>query len=49
MISGEQSATFGVYIHSKAGDLAKEIFGEHSVMARDMIGAIHTAILTSTT
>jgi NAD(P)H-hydrate epimerase len=46
--TAEQSATFGVYIHSKAGDLAKEIYGEHSMMARDMIGAIHTAILTST-
>lgn len=46
--STEKSATYGVLIHSKAGDLAKEIYGEHSMMARNIIEAIHTAILTST-
>lgn len=42
--SPEDAAAFGVYIHSKAGDLAKETYGEHSLMARDIIASIHDAI-----
>lgn len=44
----EKASSFGVFIHSKAGDLAREIYGEHSLMARDLIDNIHKAILTST-
>lgn len=45
--SAEKAAACGVFIHSKSGDLAKEVYGEHSMMARNIIEAIHTAILTS--
>lgn len=45
--SAEKAAAFGVFIHSKAGDLAKEVYGEHSLLARNIIEAIHNAILTS--
>lgn len=34
------SSVLGVYIHSKAGDIAKESLGEHSLMARDIIEAL---------
>lgn len=42
----DKAAAFGVYIHSKAGDLAKETYGEHSLTARNIIQAIPKAILT---
>lgn len=35
-----QSATVGVYLHSKAGDFASERLGQHSLMASDIIDSI---------
>ncbi|PKM93662.1 MAG: bifunctional ADP-dependent NAD(P)H-hydrate dehydratase/NAD(P)H-hydrate epimerase [Firmicutes bacterium HGW-Firmicutes-1] len=39
-----KAATLGVYIHSKAGDIAKEQYGEHSLMASNIIDAISTVM-----
>lgn len=33
----EEAAVLGVYLHGKAGDLAREELGSYSVMARDLI------------
>ena len=35
--SPEDAAILGVYIHGLAGDLAKEMYGSYSVLARDLI------------
>lgn len=35
-----QSATLGVFVHSKAGDCAKDSLGEYSLMARDITDSI---------
>ena len=45
--SQEEAATFGVAIHSRAGDLAKEKYGEHSLMASDIIEFINRVIINS--
>ena len=37
-------AALGVYIHSVAGDVAAEHFGEYSLMASDIIDAIPTVL-----
>lgn len=38
------SALAGVYFHSLAGDIAKELFGEYSLLASDIINCIGYAI-----
>lgn len=38
------SAWMGVYLHGKAGDIARDKLGSYSVMARDIIEAISTAL-----
>ena len=43
--SQEAAAAFGVAIHSRAGDLAKEKYGEYSLMASDIIDLIHLVII----
>jgi NAD(P)H-hydrate epimerase len=45
--SPEKAAAYGVFIHSKAGDLARDIYGEQSLMASDIIASIHKAIHSS--
>ena len=42
--SQEDAAAYGVAIHSRAGDLAKENYGEHSLMASDIIEFIHKVL-----
>jgi NAD(P)H-hydrate epimerase len=39
-----EAARLGVFLHSKAGDIAAEKIGEYSLMARDIIDALPTAI-----
>ncbi|PKM51840.1 MAG: bifunctional ADP-dependent NAD(P)H-hydrate dehydratase/NAD(P)H-hydrate epimerase [Firmicutes bacterium HGW-Firmicutes-7] len=39
-----KAAALGVYIHSKAGDYAKEQVGEHSLIASNIIDAISTVM-----
>ncbi len=43
----EESACLGVYIHAKAGDVAKTYLGEKSLMARDIIKFLPQAINNS--
>lgn len=43
----EESACLGVYIHAKAGDIAKKYLGEKSLMARDIIKFLPQAINNS--
>lgn len=38
------AAVLGVYVHGLAGDLAREEFGDYSVLARDLAGYIGSAI-----
>lgn len=42
--SQEDAAAIGVAVHSRAGDLAKEKYGEKSLMASDIIGCIHEVL-----
>ena len=44
-LSLTQAATLGVYLHGKAGDLAAEKLGEHSLMASDIIEFLPYAIM----
>ena len=39
-----EAAVLGVYLHSKAGDIAAEKLGEYSLMASDIIDCLPTAI-----
>ena len=40
-----ESALAGVFVHSLAGDIAKEIFGEYSLIASDIINCLAKAII----
>ena len=44
-LSAEQAAVLGVYIHGKAGDIAKEKLGEYGMSAGDLIDNLPHAIL----
>ncbi|OMH41329.1 bifunctional ADP-dependent NAD(P)H-hydrate dehydratase/NAD(P)H-hydrate epimerase [Desulfurobacterium indicum] len=43
-ISAEKAATAGVFLHSLAGDMAKEKFGQESLVATDLIELLPEAI-----
>jgi NAD(P)H-hydrate repair Nnr-like enzyme with NAD(P)H-hydrate dehydratase domain len=38
------SAVLGVYIHSRAGDIASNAKGTYSLLARDIIDHIHNVM-----
>lgn len=42
--SSLESAIFGVYLHGKAGDLAKEKFGETALIASDIIDSLSVVL-----
>lgn len=46
--SAQDAARLGVYIHGTAGDLAKEKFGEYSLIASDIIDNIPVAFMKLT-
>ncbi len=43
-MTGEEASCSGVYLHGMAGDIARELYGERSVVAQDLIDQLPAAI-----
>jgi NAD(P)H-hydrate epimerase len=43
--TNEEAALLGVYLHGLAGDLAAELFGQHAMIAGDIINLLGAAFL----